>query len=678
MPAFDARLTKLRDLLTSAYDRAWGEVRLEQERVAEGLATNPRLWRQEARLAEVRARIEETMDSTDAFAREWLGREYPKFYAAGAQLAAETLNSPFAWTQAHLDAIAAHAQDTYDDLLAATAHVTEDTKRFLREISREASLRGTIIGRTPAQLAKAIRTKAAERGITSVVYKDGSRHGLAEYADVVARTKTAVAYNAGSLNQGQALGVKFYEVFDGPVCGWAGHGDPELANGKIVSASQAAAHIISHPRCARSFGARPDVTTARAAAKAEPSEGGQPEYRTAAARAQRIRARERAGMKLGADGSPPGYVLEQRATMLQNRTLSRAARGVSAPPRVPRGPRAGGPPGGQLGAGEDPFSDEAAEARRAGMRPRDAELDRLFEGMTAEERAFVESLDVNQRLRAARLLVRENPAELTGGQYRRQWWDELPKETGLDAPVPVRDYLIESSSEGDYRIAEGVAYRVDGRVYVVESPTPGASVQAQHLRARPMVEDAHRVYQTEVPAEMHHHQKGVAFMTGANPGDAYWARVRGVSGFQSAATGGDGATYVWGTRGRQVSSGTLRHEFGHNLDFGNGRGHWSAFSKRAEWSDAMDGDFRLNDVGETQTGYVNATESGHRLTPSSPKGLTTYGQQDIVEDFAESVRLYLLDRRDGYMATTLQARRLRFADLFPRRARLLDGYFAAG
>ncbi|MFF3919455.1 hypothetical protein ACFYZB_39715 [Streptomyces sp. NPDC001852] len=50
------------------------------------------------------------------------------------------------------------------------------------------------------------------------------------------------------------------EVFDGADCGWTSHKDPDKAGGTLRAVEKAAQWPISHPRCRRAFGARPDVT----------------------------------------------------------------------------------------------------------------------------------------------------------------------------------------------------------------------------------------------------------------------------------------------------------------------------------------------------------------------------------------------------------------------------------
>jgi hypothetical protein len=106
--------------------------------------------------------------------------------------------------------------------------------------------------------------------ISAVVYADGARHGLADYTDMLLRTKSAEAFQRAGLGQGTQLGVGWWEVLDGPACGWSAHDDPLLANGLIVTTEQAEQYPLAHPRCRRCTTPRPDLQTAAAAAAAAP------------------------------------------------------------------------------------------------------------------------------------------------------------------------------------------------------------------------------------------------------------------------------------------------------------------------------------------------------------------------------------------------------------------------
>jgi hypothetical protein len=54
--------------------------------------------------------------------------------------------------------------------------------------------------------------------------------------------------------------VQRMQVFDGADCGWTSHKNPDKAGGTLRTVEEAAQWPISHPRCRRAFGARPDAT----------------------------------------------------------------------------------------------------------------------------------------------------------------------------------------------------------------------------------------------------------------------------------------------------------------------------------------------------------------------------------------------------------------------------------
>lgn len=259
-----AEVERAAQQLISTYQRAWLEI-MEQQRRA--LTLRGKNQRRRA-LRVVENRIEQTLDEVDSATRRWIADTYPKIYHLGAVTGARAAGAVFdEWTDLHLNAIERIARDTFADLLEATAFVRADTRRFIQEagkIASDAVVRGTPAMRGGTQLERVLR----ERGIASVIYRDGSRHGLAEYAQMAIRTKTAVAYNTATLNAGQLAGVQFYEVFDGPDCGWTRHEDNDSALGKIVTYEESLEWPISHPQCRRSFGARPEIRTADQAASA--------------------------------------------------------------------------------------------------------------------------------------------------------------------------------------------------------------------------------------------------------------------------------------------------------------------------------------------------------------------------------------------------------------------------
>ena len=319
--ATPAELEALTASLRDAYESAWSFIKAEQD----AIAGDPAKFTRRGRLRELRAAVDDRLDQVDETARAWLANEFPNAYRFGAESAAATLGEAFRFTTIDEAAVTLLAQDTFADLLAATNGVSDSTKRLIRELGKNQALLKTAAGKTAPQAARDLRRLLEARGIYAVRYADGSRHGLAEYTDMMLRTVTAKAHNAGTLNFGRRSGTEFYEVFDG-----SGDSVCADANGRIVDADWAFANPLGHPRCQRSFGARPDVTTAEQARTAEPSttaaqRADQAASERARAEAQRTRRNTRA----------------RRQTAAERRTVARQAREGRAAGRQARAARAG-------------------------------------------------------------------------------------------------------------------------------------------------------------------------------------------------------------------------------------------------------------------------------------------------------------------------------------------------
>lgn len=277
-PAVDA----FGDPLIRTIAEAWQAVTAE----IDAIAADPRKFRRAAQLRGIQRRLLALMDDVDAETRVWLSQQYPRIYALGA--ADLAIAEPFTWSGPHRSAIAALANSTFDDILKSTRHVRRTTKLLIRELVRSETLSVLAGGRTAVQGGRTLARLLEDHKIHAVVYKDGSRHGLQEYGEMVIRTRSATAYNAGALNHGSLGGVTFYEVLDGFGCGWTSHTDPDVANGSIRSAEECAKQVLSHPRCRRSFGPRPDIRDAKVARSAQPSTT--PEERADQANAEQARA----------------------------------------------------------------------------------------------------------------------------------------------------------------------------------------------------------------------------------------------------------------------------------------------------------------------------------------------------------------------------------------------------
>jgi hypothetical protein len=280
--------------LRGAYEAAWLDITTEQARIVD----DPARYARRARLRELQAMVDDRLDQVDELAASWLADEFPTAYRLGAETTAGVLDQPFRWTTNDNDAVTLLAQDTFDELLAATDGVSDSTKRLIRRLGKEQALLKAAAGKTATQAARQLRRLLEQQGIFSLRYKDGSRHGLADYTDMLLRTKTGVAHNAGGLNFARRAGTRWVEVFDGFDCGWFTHDDNDKANRSIRTVEEAAKATLSHPRCRRSFGPRPDITNAEQAKTAKSSiTDAQQANQTAAERARAAGQRERAAAR---------------------------------------------------------------------------------------------------------------------------------------------------------------------------------------------------------------------------------------------------------------------------------------------------------------------------------------------------------------------------------------------
>lgn len=210
------------------------------------------------------------MGNADAVAARAVVQATTAAYQIGGTATALAMAAVPAFTQVDVDAITALAQDQMTDLLHATTGVRQDVKALIRELTRDHIRDKLYTGQTATQAAADLSKALRARGVAAVVYADGRRVTMPTYAEMVVRTKTAEAFQEGGLNQGERLGVDWWEILDGPGCGWTSHDDPDEANGKIVPLETARQHPLSHPNCRRSSTPRPDITTAREAAHATP------------------------------------------------------------------------------------------------------------------------------------------------------------------------------------------------------------------------------------------------------------------------------------------------------------------------------------------------------------------------------------------------------------------------
>ncbi|MFD8379098.1 hypothetical protein ACFV2X_11260 [Streptomyces sp. NPDC059679] len=214
-------------------------------------------------MEECKQAIREFRKRVDQEARQFVQRQLPHLYEEGGRAAAEALGVTFTWTTFHRDALQLLAADSYADFLRRSEDAERMANQFYRA-AREAARREVPLlaagNMTAKQAAENLADRlAAKHKLTHVIYRNGTRVPVRAWAEAATLAKSAVAYNAGTLNRSRQAGVSMVEVFDGSDCGWTSHQDPDKAAGSLRSVEEAAERPIGHPRCRRSFGPRPGV-----------------------------------------------------------------------------------------------------------------------------------------------------------------------------------------------------------------------------------------------------------------------------------------------------------------------------------------------------------------------------------------------------------------------------------
>jgi hypothetical protein len=317
MPQPDS-VERLAEELIRLYRTSWDRITTAEQALINSW-TGYRRQERLARLKELQAAVEALMDTADEHALRFTQTALPEIYMLGAAASGLGL-SP--WAQSDIDAIGVVATDTYEGLLAATTFVRNSTKDLIRTMSREHIADKLITGQTAQQAARELAGSLEGRGIAAVVYKNGARHGLADYADMLVRTKSAEAYSVATLTQIERAGIGWVEVFDGVGCGWTRHDDPDKANGTVRSLRECQQAPVSHPRCRRAFGARPDVTSAHDAAQARAST-------TASQQADQAEAEARRELDVAARASSRSF--DSQVQRRANALLSDASNRVRSP-----------------------------------------------------------------------------------------------------------------------------------------------------------------------------------------------------------------------------------------------------------------------------------------------------------------------------------------------------------
>lgn len=250
-------IVELADRLSADFHRVWELVEAEIQALEQSW---PRTYgEREHRLNELEIRVRTLMAHADEIATQNILNLIQGSFTLGA--VTTNVMAGVVTEAIPIGAAAAMARDTLTDILAATQHVNETTKTLIQTVARDDLLMHTYLGQTPEETARHMRKTLTEHGVHAVTYKNGAEHGLGSYTEMLVRTKTAEAYAEGTLQAAEGLGIEYWEVLDGPGCGWTRHDDPVVADGLIVTTDEAREYPISHPNCRRTTVARIDIET---------------------------------------------------------------------------------------------------------------------------------------------------------------------------------------------------------------------------------------------------------------------------------------------------------------------------------------------------------------------------------------------------------------------------------
>jgi hypothetical protein len=262
MPPVDQpQIDRLTLSLLRAYEAAEELINAELQ----AILNEPKQFRRRVRLRELAVEIERLKSELDQQVESWANDELRTIYQMGATVTSRAIEASFAWTQTHEAAVKWLAKQTTSHMLRATKHMSDDAKRLIRASSKEAALMKLLTGQTAVQAARGLRAELQTNAISAVIYKNGARHGIADYSDTVLRTTTATAYNTGTLLEGKEHGAKYAIAYDGLECGLHTHDGSPKANNLILPIGGAMRSLISHPRCRRAWSILMDIRSKKQA-----------------------------------------------------------------------------------------------------------------------------------------------------------------------------------------------------------------------------------------------------------------------------------------------------------------------------------------------------------------------------------------------------------------------------
>ena len=205
-----------------------------------------------------------------ALAERWAAQDLPTAYRDGALRALRQAGADitlFRWTADHQAAITALTATFYTDLVGRIQEAVRRAQAFAR--AAQGAARDVAVARNHAGINAA--RLAADHPLSTVVYRDNSRHPVKDWARSALTYQGAVTANHGAINAGRLeLDAAWFQCVDGPECGFVSHPDTDHADGTVRSADDAAAYPIAHHGCIREWIPRPDLNGRRGFVSGDP------------------------------------------------------------------------------------------------------------------------------------------------------------------------------------------------------------------------------------------------------------------------------------------------------------------------------------------------------------------------------------------------------------------------
>lgn len=226
--------------LGDVYRRVEADINAELAQIIDQPNQGARVRRLRALAAETDRRSRGLEDEARAF----LNNSLPSAWQAGAVKPAV---GQFTWTQAHRQGLGLLAQDTFAEVLGPTRHMSRDIKTLVRELGKKQATSKVATGQPVKAAGRELARDLKSRGISAITYADGRNIRASTYAEMLMRTKTAVAFNMGNVNQLVQVGIRYVEGVDGGDCGLVTHTDGLKVNGRVFPVDVAGAYAIAHP-----------------------------------------------------------------------------------------------------------------------------------------------------------------------------------------------------------------------------------------------------------------------------------------------------------------------------------------------------------------------------------------------------------------------------------------------